>query len=103
MAAAGVCRSSAREDLEKLSDRCSRLCPDLCDRGTTRFSPERSDSRGFLLSLMEWFGWENPGCFAASSSSWVSKAAMVLLHVTFVGVIFLFDANLIRKTREEPW
>nr|XP_009413043.1 PREDICTED: protein S-acyltransferase 10-like isoform X4 [Musa acuminata subsp. malaccensis] len=71
MAAAGVCRSSAREDLEKVSDRCSRLCPDLCDR--------------------------------ASSSSWGLKVAMVLLHVTFVGVIFLFDANLIRKTREEPW
>ncbi|CAL9109540.1 unnamed protein product [Musa textilis] len=71
MAAAGVCRSSAREDLEKLSERCSLLCPDLCDR--------------------------------ASRSSWGLKAAMVLLHVTFVGVIFLFDANLIRKTREEPW
>ncbi|URE36476.1 DHHC palmitoyltransferase [Musa troglodytarum] len=103
MAAAGVCRSSAREDLEKLSERCSLLCPDLCDRGTTRFSPERSDSRGFLVSSMVWFGWENPGCFAASRSSWGLKAAMVLLHVTFVGVIFLFDANLIRKTREEPW
>ncbi|KAJ8467964.1 hypothetical protein OPV22_030516 [Ensete ventricosum] len=71
MAAAGVCCSSAREDVEKLSERCSLLCPDLYDR--------------------------------ASRSSWGLKAVMVLLHVTFVGVIFLFDANLIRKTREEPW
>ncbi|KAJ8504650.1 hypothetical protein OPV22_005536 [Ensete ventricosum] len=31
------------------------------------------------------------------------KAVIVLLHITFVGVIFLFDANLIRKSREEPW
>ncbi|RRT48493.1 hypothetical protein B296_00047833, partial [Ensete ventricosum] len=30
-------------------------------------------------------------------------AVIVLLHITFVGVIFLFDANLIRKSREEPW
>ncbi|RRT73291.1 hypothetical protein BHE74_00010498 [Ensete ventricosum] len=36
MAAAGVCCSSAREDVEKLSERCSLLCPDLYDRGTTR-------------------------------------------------------------------
>ncbi|WOL09731.1 protein S-acyltransferase 10-like isoform X2 [Canna indica] len=39
----------------------------------------------------------------ATRSSWGLKTAMVLIHVMFVGVIFLFDANLIRKTRDEPW
>ncbi|KAG0457233.1 hypothetical protein HPP92_022058 [Vanilla planifolia] len=31
------------------------------------------------------------------------KFALVLLHVVFVGVIFLLDTTLIRKFREEPW
>ncbi|CAL9161801.1 unnamed protein product [Musa hybrid cultivar] len=45
-----------------------------------------------------------PGLFdRASRSSCGLKAVIVLLHITFVGVIFLFDANLIRKSREEPW
>ncbi|KAK8916342.1 putative S-acyltransferase [Platanthera zijinensis] len=31
------------------------------------------------------------------------KAALVLLHLGFVGVLFLLDTDLIRKTRTEPW
>ncbi|XP_010918214.1 protein S-acyltransferase 10 isoform X1 [Elaeis guineensis] len=36
-------------------------------------------------------------------SKWGLKVALVLLHVIFVGVLFLLDADLIRKTKEEPW
>ncbi|XP_042405901.1 protein S-acyltransferase 10-like [Zingiber officinale] len=67
MAAAGV-SSTGRE---KLSDRCSLICPDLYDRATRL--------------------------------SWGLKLSMVLLHVIFVGVVFVFDVSLIRRTREEPW
>ncbi|KAG0449614.1 hypothetical protein HPP92_027205, partial [Vanilla planifolia] len=39
----------------------------------------------------------------AGRSSVGVKFALVLLHVVFVGVIFLLDTTLIRKFREEPW
>ncbi|KAG6538661.1 hypothetical protein ZIOFF_003789 [Zingiber officinale] len=39
----------------------------------------------------------------ANRLSWGLKLSMVLLHVIFVGVVFLFDVSLIRRTREEPW
>ncbi|XP_010266962.1 PREDICTED: protein S-acyltransferase 10 [Nelumbo nucifera] len=31
------------------------------------------------------------------------KVALVMLHLIYVGVLFLFDTNLIQKTKEEPW
>ncbi|KAG6534334.1 hypothetical protein ZIOFF_008220 [Zingiber officinale] len=39
----------------------------------------------------------------ANRLSWGLKLSMVLLHVIFVGAVFLFDVSLIRRTREEPW
>ncbi|RWW42331.1 hypothetical protein BHE74_00052139 [Ensete ventricosum] len=95
MAAVGVC-SYARE---KLSENCSLLCPGLSDRGTTCFSQKDPVFVGFFVGLVG----KVLGLFAASIYSCGLKAVIVLLHITFVGVIFLFDANLIRKSREEPW
>lgn len=31
------------------------------------------------------------------------KVALVLLHIVYVGVLFLFDGDMIAKTRKEPW
>ncbi|XP_077220061.1 DHHC-type zinc finger family protein isoform X2 [Tasmannia lanceolata] len=36
-------------------------------------------------------------------SSWGLKVALVALHLIFVGALFLFDRDLIYKTRKEPW
>ncbi|KAM0949774.1 putative protein S-acyltransferase [Dioscorea sansibarensis] len=42
-------------------------------------------------------------CDPGRRSSWGLKAALVLLHVVFVGVLFLLDTDLIRKTKEKSW
>ncbi|CAL9159769.1 unnamed protein product [Musa hybrid cultivar] len=39
----------------------------------------------------------------ARESPWGLKAAMVLFHVFFAGVLFLLDRDLIRRTKEKPW
>ncbi|KAF6172526.1 hypothetical protein GIB67_007039 [Kingdonia uniflora] len=39
----------------------------------------------------------------ARRSSLGSKTALVTLHLVFVGVLFLFDVDLIHKTKKEPW
>lgn len=31
------------------------------------------------------------------------KVALVMLHLIYAGVIFLFDGGLIEKTKKEPW
>eukprot|EP00268_Persea_americana_P043219 TRINITY_DN4339_c0_g2_i1.p1 TRINITY_DN4339_c0_g2~~TRINITY_DN4339_c0_g2_i1.p1 ORF type:complete len:401 (+),score=39.06 TRINITY_DN4339_c0_g2_i1:110-1312(+) len=31
------------------------------------------------------------------------KVALVVLHIVYVGVLFLFDGDMIAKTRKEPW
>lgn len=31
------------------------------------------------------------------------KAALLMLHLVFAGVLFLFDMDLIEKTKHEPW
>lgn len=31
------------------------------------------------------------------------KAALVMLHLIYAGVLFLFDGGLIEKTKREPW
>ncbi|XP_042030082.1 protein S-acyltransferase 10-like isoform X1 [Salvia splendens] len=44
-------------------------------------------------------------CFSdpARRSAFSLKLALVLLHILFVGVLFLFDRDLIEKTKHEPW
>ncbi|XAR58034.1 Protein S-acyltransferase [Bertholletia excelsa] len=39
----------------------------------------------------------------ARRSSLCMKLALVMLHLVYAGVIFLFDKDLIEKTRQEPW
>ncbi|KAK3224433.1 hypothetical protein Dsin_011458 [Dipteronia sinensis] len=39
----------------------------------------------------------------ARRSSLFLKAALVMLHLVFVGILFLFDKDLIEKTKREPW
>lgn len=39
----------------------------------------------------------------ARRSSLGLKAALVILHLVFVGILFLFDLDLIEKTKREPW
>ncbi|CAK9142801.1 unnamed protein product [Ilex paraguariensis] len=39
----------------------------------------------------------------ARRSTLCLKAALVMLHLVFVGLLFLFDRDLIEKTREKPW
>ncbi|XP_020084198.1 protein S-acyltransferase 10 isoform X1 [Ananas comosus] len=39
----------------------------------------------------------------AKRSSWGLKALLLLLHVVFVGTVFVLDPTLVRRTREEPW
>ncbi|KAA8547563.1 hypothetical protein F0562_003992 [Nyssa sinensis] len=39
----------------------------------------------------------------ARRSSLCLKVALVMLHLVFAGVLFLFDRDLIEKTRREPW
>lgn len=31
------------------------------------------------------------------------KVALVMLHLIYVGILFLFDGGLIEKTKREPW
>ncbi|PIA32916.1 hypothetical protein AQUCO_04300101v1 [Aquilegia coerulea] len=49
--------------------------------------------------------YESFPCFAdpARRSSLCLKIALVMIHFIFVGVLFLFDKDLIEKTRKEPW
>lgn len=39
----------------------------------------------------------------ARRSSLGLKAALVMLHLVFLGVLFLFDSDLIEKTKHQPW
>ncbi|KAF8011392.1 hypothetical protein BT93_J1871 [Corymbia citriodora subsp. variegata] len=39
----------------------------------------------------------------ARRSSLLLKVALVALHLVYVGVVFLFDGDLIEKAQEEPW
>ncbi|KAI3938418.1 hypothetical protein MKW98_015317 [Papaver atlanticum] len=36
-------------------------------------------------------------------SSWGLKASLVILHLLYVGVLFIFDKDLIQKTVNQPW
>ncbi|KAG6392646.1 hypothetical protein SASPL_146870 [Salvia splendens] len=62
-----------------LRDTCSRVA-DRCSRLFPCFSDPGSRRSAFSLKL-----------------------ALVLLHILFVGVLFLFDRDLIEKTKHEPW
>ncbi|KAH7566203.1 hypothetical protein JRO89_XS08G0114800 [Xanthoceras sorbifolium] len=39
----------------------------------------------------------------ARRSSLALKAALLMLHLVYAGVLFLFDTDLIEKTKREPW
>ncbi|KAG6773781.1 hypothetical protein POTOM_021098 [Populus tomentosa] len=39
----------------------------------------------------------------ARRSSLGLKAALVVLHIVYAGILFLFDSDLIEKTKQEPW
>ncbi|KAL4366700.1 hypothetical protein GQ457_05G011980 [Hibiscus cannabinus] len=39
----------------------------------------------------------------AQRSSLGLKVTLVMLHLIIVGILFLFDGNLIEKTKKEPW
>ncbi|KAG4212591.1 hypothetical protein ERO13_A02G175700v2 [Gossypium hirsutum] len=39
----------------------------------------------------------------ARRSSWGLKVTLVMLHLIFVGILFVFDGDLIEKTKKEPW
>ncbi|XP_012491456.1 protein S-acyltransferase 10 isoform X2 [Gossypium raimondii] len=39
----------------------------------------------------------------ARRSSLVLKVTLVMLHLVYVGILFLFDSDLIDKTKKEPW
>lgn len=39
----------------------------------------------------------------ARRSTLCLKVALVMLHVVYVGILFLFDRDLIEKARKEPW
>lgn len=39
----------------------------------------------------------------ARRSALCLRAALVALHLIYVGVLFLFDGDLIDKTRRQPW
>lgn len=39
----------------------------------------------------------------ATRSSLGLKAALVVLHIVYAGILFLFDSDLIEKTKQEPW
>ncbi|KAB2094881.1 hypothetical protein ES319_A02G189900v1 [Gossypium barbadense] len=39
----------------------------------------------------------------ARRSSWGLKVTFVMLHLIFVGILFVFDGDLIEKTKKEPW
>ncbi|XVE87499.1 hypothetical protein DITRI_Ditri18aG0122600 [Diplodiscus trichospermus] len=39
----------------------------------------------------------------ARRSSLGLKAALVVLHLIYAGILFLFDTDLIEKTKKEPW
>ncbi|KAK3410548.1 protein S-acyltransferase 10 isoform X1 [Eucalyptus grandis] len=39
----------------------------------------------------------------ARRSSLLLKVALVVLHLVYAGVVFLFDRDLIEKARKEPW
>ncbi|KAK9164648.1 hypothetical protein Syun_005550 [Stephania yunnanensis] len=36
-------------------------------------------------------------------TNWGLKFSLVAVHLIFVGVLFLFDVDLIQKTKKEPW
>lgn len=31
------------------------------------------------------------------------KVSLVMIHVVYAGILFLFDGDLIEKTKTEPW
>ncbi|XP_055803289.1 protein S-acyltransferase 10-like isoform X2 [Solanum dulcamara] len=39
----------------------------------------------------------------ARRSTFCLRIALVMLHLIYVGVLFVFDKDLIHKTKEEPW
>lgn len=104
-------------------DRLYNAFPCLSDPGTYCL-PVLLISSGLLRVLclflwnLEWklrkwfvFVWLSSGgvcfivyvLFAARRSSLGLKAALVMLHLVFVGILFLFSTDLIEKTKREPW
>lgn len=41
--------------------------------------------------------------FSARRSALCLKVALVMVHLIYAGVLFLFDGGLIEKTKREPW
>ncbi|KAG1359476.1 protein S-acyltransferase 10 [Cocos nucifera] len=66
---------------------------------------------GFVAPVREAWGRLLDGCLARfpclSDPAWRSsmclKVVLVMLHVCIVGVLFLLDTDLIRRTRQDPW
>ncbi|XP_058090731.1 protein S-acyltransferase 10-like isoform X2 [Magnolia sinica] len=65
----------------------------------------------FCRPVRDAWVWSIESCFQlfpcladpAKRSSWGLKLALLVLHLIFVGVLFLFDRYLIQKTKKEPW
>ncbi|XAR73715.1 Protein S-acyltransferase [Bertholletia excelsa] len=64
-----------------------------------------------MMSLRETWNCAFDRCFLffpclsdpARRSSLCLKVALLMMHLTYAGILFLFDQDLIEKTKEEPW
>lgn len=53
------------------------------------------ENLGWVLMFGKWV--------SARRSSLGLKLALVTLHLIYAGILFLFDGDLIEKTKQEPW
>ncbi|KAH6755932.1 DHHC-type zinc finger family protein [Perilla frutescens var. hirtella] len=79
------CGSYLRDTWGRAADRCSRLFPCFSDPG-----------------YYYCYYYCYLACLARRSA-FSLKIALVMLHMVFAGVLFLFDRDLIEKTKQEPW
>lgn len=104
----GFC-GPVRDARERAREKCFQLFPCLSDPGIS-FANHLFcilDS-GFCFFwqmeqtlLMVWH--LGVWVFSGRRASLCLKVALVVLHIVYVGVLFLFDGDMIAKTRKEPW
>ncbi|MBA0581615.1 hypothetical protein Gorai_023790 [Gossypium raimondii] len=81
------------------------ICRSFHDRALARFFhcfPCLSDP-GTIFFLCLSHDQEQEAFFFTRRSSWGLKVTLVMLHLIFVGILFVFDGDLIETTKKEPW
>ena len=93
--------SSAAEPSSRLSDRGTLATPDfVCGLKIQRLL---GSIWCFVVSMGGFLIWASGGFCTARRSSLGLRFMVLLMHVLFVGAVFILDPTLDWRIHEEPW